>query len=450
MSSSAELLPQTTRHLSRLTRLAQNESKVPGLVAGVARHGTVLWSEGVGRADLTDDSVPLGADTQWPVASNTKTFVASMIMQLRDEGRLRLDDTVDTHIPESTHGNVTVRQLLSHTTGMQREPIGDVWDVLKFPDRAALITGWNDAERIMRPHYRWHYSNLCYAMLGEIIARLDGREWTQSLQHRLLDPLELRRTTIGLVEPHSRQYYVSPVTDVPVDEPALTFDAMSAAGAICSTLSDMVRWHGFLLDPDSSVLSPDTVEEMRQPLVTVDAGWNESWGLGLELVRSGGRVWFGHTGGLPGAITGFFSEAESGTTAAVLMNNSSAKDPAGTAIKLGTHVIEHDPEEVDAWTPGTVAPAELLPLLGQWYSEGVAFTFAIADGRLTARIDRAPASTPPSVFERIEDDCYRTISGGERGERLVIRRREDGSVRQLNWATYRFTRQPLGFAEPTP
>ncbi|RNI18322.1 serine hydrolase domain-containing protein [Flexivirga caeni] len=448
--STSPLSHSTTRALTIKAIEAQRTSRTPALVAGVGRHGTTIWSHAVGQADLSDPQVPLGDDTQFLVASNTKTFTAVMTMQLRDEGKLSLDDTVDALLPETTHPNVTVRQLLSHTTGMQREPVGDVWDTLDFPTREELLPGWNEAERVLRPHYRWHYSNLSYSILGEITARLDGGDWAQSLQRRLLDPLELRRTTLRLAAPHTAQYYVPPFTDVPISEPLLDKGGVSSAGSLCSTLADMVRWHGFLLDPDASILSPDTVEEMLQPQIVVDPGWNEAWGLGLELVRRGDHVWFGHTGGLPGAITGFFSEPESGTTGAVLMNNSIAKDPAGTAISLADHVLTHEPELPAPWTPGTVEPEELKPIVGQWFSEGDQFFFAIQEGKLIARPAGADPAAPPSVFEALGEDAYRTVSGRERGERLSIRRREDGSVRQLNWATYRFTREPLGFAEPTP
>ncbi|NNG38010.1 beta-lactamase family protein [Flexivirga sp. ID2601S] len=441
---------QTTRSLSRIARTAQRDSRTPALVAGVGRHGSLLWSEGVGRADLDDPSVPLDANTQFLVASNTKTFTAVLTMQLRDEGKLTLDDTVDQLVPGTTHPHVTVRELLSHTSGMQREPIGDVWDTLEFPDRDGLIEGWNAAERILRPHNRWHYSNLCYGLLGEIIARLDGGDWADSLRRRLLQPLELRRTTLQLTAPYAGLYYLPPFTDVPVNEPTLDKGAVASAGSICSTLADMVTWHGFLLDPDESILSPDTAEEMRQPQIVVDPGWNQAWGLGFQLVRRDDHIWFGHTGGLPGGITGFFSEPESGTTGAVLMNNSGANDPAGIAVTLGDHLLVHDPAPVEPWQPGTHAPDELKPLVGQWFSEGTEFTFAIADGKLTARLAQVSTIQPPSVFEREGDDTYRTVSGRERGERLVIRRREDGSIRQLNWATYRFTREPLSFGEPTP
>ena len=137
------------------------------------------------------------------MASNTKTFTAAMVMQLRDEGRLSLDDTLDVLVPEVTRPGLTIRQCLSHVSGMQREPLGDVWEELVFPDRAQLVEEFNQVERVHPPHRLWHYSNLAYSMLGEVVARLDAREWAESLRVRLLEPLEMRRTTVGFDGRHA-------------------------------------------------------------------------------------------------------------------------------------------------------------------------------------------------------------------------------------------------------
>lgn len=433
------------RDLERIARENQIASRTPGLVAGVAREKQIVWSTAVGVADLDDPQVPLGEDTQFLVASNTKTFTAAMVMQLRDEGRLDLDDRLETHLPGVEHGAVTIRQLLIHGSGMQREPVGDVWDTLEFPDREGLVAGWNEAERIGRPHLVWHYSNLGYALLGELIARLDGRDWAQSLQARLLDPIGLKRSTLSLTAPHTGQYYIAPFTDVPVREPVLDKGATDAAGALCSTLADMLTWHQFLLAPDESVLSKDTIEEMLTPQLLVDKSWTGGWGLGFQLIRKDGRTWFGHTGGLPGGITGFFSEATSGISAGVLNNATNAVAPDLTAVALGALVAEQDPALPTPWTPGTQIPEGLSELTGRWFSEGTGFTFVIAEGELRARLDRAPATAPWSRFEQLERDVFRTIAGREKGERLVVHRDEAGAVTKMNWATYKFTREPLAF-----
>ena len=110
-----------------------------------------------------------------------------MLMQLRDEGRLTLDDLLADHLPDVGHP-VTVRQALAHVSGMQREPLGDVWDTLEQPDAASLVRGFAEAERVGRPHTRWHYSNLAYAVLGQVVEKLDGRPWVESLGRAVAAP----------------------------------------------------------------------------------------------------------------------------------------------------------------------------------------------------------------------------------------------------------------------
>lgn len=438
---------RTTTHLHRMALEKQVADRIPGLAVGVARDGSLRWSAGVGSADLAHPDDPPGPYTQYEVASNTKTFVAATVMRLRDEGRLSLDDTVDRHVPGAGHSGVTIRRMLSHTSGMQREPVGDVWDTLQFPDVEGLVTGWNEAEEVLPPRVRWHYSNLSYAMLGRVIAEVDGGDWFASVQRRFLDPLGMSRTTLGLSGPRAVGYYVPPWTDVPVAEPSLVPEAVSPAGAMCSTLADMATWHGFLASPDAELLSPDTVEEMAQPQILADPeGWTQAYGLGLQLIRRDGRTWVGHTGGNPGFITGFFTERGSATTGLFMSNSSATTGPGGFAAEIGTYAVEHEPVQPQPWRPGTEVPEQLRPLLGRWFSEGQPFVLSVREGRLEALAD-LPGVTEPSLFEPAGQDVYRTVRGREKGELLRVRRGPDGAVTAFNWATYIFTREPYAFGE---
>ncbi len=438
----------TTRSLRRTALAKQREGRVPGLYAAVCRRGELAWGDGIGVADLGDERPP-GPDDQFLVASNTKTFTAVMVMQLRDEGRLRLDDLLGDHVKGVSHP-LSIRSCLAHVSGMAREPLGDVWDTLEQPDADQLRRDFDEVERVLRPHERWHYSNVVYAMLGQLVEALDERPWETSLRTRLLEPLEMRRTSVGFDDgPHVTGYYVAPYDDVPRPEPVMDLKAMAPCGALASTAADLARWSAFVADP-AALLSADTMEEMCQPQILLDPDrWNGAMGLGFFLMRSPtGRTWVGHTGGMPGHITGVFTHRESGTGGIVLMNATVTPAPDALAIELADHVVEHDPVEDEPWRPGTEVPAEYRPLLGRWFSEGHPFVFSVAEGRLEARIDLpAAAALPPSVFERVSDDVYRTVSGRERGELLRITHAEDGSVAKLNWATYLFTREPIAFGE---
>ncbi len=438
----------TTRALHRIALDKQVKGRVPGLYAGVVRGGGFVWHEGLGAADVSVPQIAPTAEDQFMVASNTKTFTAVQVMQLRDEGRLSLDDTLDQHIPEVTQPGVTIRQALAHSSGMQREPVGDVWQTLRNPDRAELVAGFNEAERVHAPHHLWHYSNLVFSMLGELVARRDGRDWYDSLKARILDPLEMRRTTVGPLGSAVSGYYVPPYTDVPVPEPLLDVRALAPCGGLASTATDMARWASFVADPVAEVLSPDTLEEMCEPQIMMDRQrWTGAFGLGFMLVRSGTRTYVGHTGGWPGFISGLFTHRESGTGGLALMNSTSAPDPAAFAIALADHDIENDPVDPEEWRPGTEVPEDLADLVGLWFSEGSPFVFSVKQGRLEARAQALAEHKPSSVFERVGEDLYRTVSGREAGELLRVSRDEDGKVTSMSWATYLVTREPLAFGE---
>jgi hypothetical protein len=187
---------------------------------------------------------------------------------------------------------------------------------------------------------------------------------------------------------------------------------------------------------------------MCQPQIMADLDrWQLAFGLGFMLFRSGDRIYTGHTGGMPGHITGLFTHRPSGTSGLAMMNSGSAPDPATLSVALANAVIDHDPEEPQIWKPGREVPPELEGVVGRWYSEGSPFVFFVRDGHLEARLADAPAHKPSSVFTKIGDDCYRTTSGRETGEMLRITRDEDGTVLKMNWATYPFTRKPLAFGE---
>lgn len=444
----SSLPDDSKRHLHRAALHQQREGRVPGLAAAVARDGDLLWYAGIGTTRVGSPETP-GPDDQYLVGSNTKTFTAVMLMQLRDEGRLALDDLLADHLPDVGHP-VTVRQALAHVSGMQREPLGDVWDTLEQPDAASLVRGFAEAERVGRPHTRWHYSNLAYAVLGQVVEKLDGRPWVDSLDERLLRPLEMRRTTVGFVDDdHVTGYFVPPFHDVPREEPVLDLRAMTPVGGLASTARDLARWSAFVASPPDEVLSADTLEEMCQPQVLLDTErWNGGMGLGLFVLRTpSGRTWVGHDGGMPGHLTALLTHRESGTGGIVLMSNTAGPDPAALALQLAERVVEDLPVEDEPWRPGTSVPEELAGVIGRWYSEGRGFVFSVREGRLEARQDGAPASRAPSVFVAEGPNRYRTESGRERGELLRVTRDPAGAVDRLHWATYVFTRAPLGFGE---
>jgi CubicO group peptidase (beta-lactamase class C family) len=430
---------------SRVHRF-QRTKRIPGVSAAVARRGEILWQEAIGLSDV-EAGTEATPDTQYRVGSITKTFTAVAIMQLRDAGVLALDDRLGGHIAEAAHPGPTIRRLLAHSSGLQREPVGEIWETMECPTVDELLGRFADAEQVLEPGRWFHYSNLAFALLGEIVSRKAGQPYREVVQGRILDPLGLRRTTWEPVEPWARGYFVEPYADtVRRERDQLDLRAADSAGQLWSTTGDLCRWAAFLAGPDPAVLAPATAEEMHTVQVMTGDDWKEAWGLGLGLTRSGEWIVAGHGGGMPGHITGFAYSRRDGIAAAVLANADAPSEEE--AVQLAVAALAALPPEPEPWRPVAEQPPERVAgLLGRWWSEAQETIFSWRAGRLEARLASDPPDKEPSVFLEEGSDCFRVESGRERGELLRVVRDESGAVVKLYWATYPFKRNPFTSGE---
>jgi len=423
---------------------AQRAGRLPSISAAVFRGEELAWSEATGLADV-ERGVDASPDTQYAVASITKTFTAASVLQLRDEGKLDLDDPLSKHLPEAAHGTPTLRRMLAHASGLQREPPGEIWESLAFPDEEELLAGLEEAEQVLPPMAAWHYSNLAYALLGIVVARLSGTPFRDYVQERLLAPVGLRRTTWGPGENAALPYFVEPYSDSVRRQPVLELGGKGGESGLYSTVGDLARWGAFLCDPDQAVLKPSSAAELHDLNVIADASWTRGWGLGIELWRRGERVFGGHTGGFPGFLSILAYSSRDRIGAVVLTNAGNWPNLSPTGLGLAEAALEELSPELEPWRPEQAPPAEIAPLLGRWWSEGDESIFSWRGGKLEARLADAPPEREPSVFEPEGDDRFRVVSGRERGETLRVVRDESGEVTRLYWATYPFTRTPEVF-----
>src|SRR5262245_8672235 len=432
--------PETlSAELERLVRREQREKRLPSVAAAIVRDGDAVWESAVGSADVREgrEATP---DTQYRVGSITKSFTAAAVLQLRDVGQLDLEDTLDEHVDGAVHAP-TLRRLLSHTSGLQRETHDDAWLRAHFADVPELLETLDRAEFVLPPGARFHYSNLAFALLGIVVERVSGIPYRDYVQQRLLDPLGLTRTRF---EPQGAAtgYLVQPFVEGVWDEAPIETGAWIAAGQLWGTVRDLGRWAAFLADPDESVLSKQTVEEMRT-LQTIDdhIRWTSGYGLGLQLLRDGERVLAGHGGSMPGFIAGVFVSPNDKIGAAALTNSSSASLQE-LVKKLVATTVDRWPVPPEPWRVEDPPPDDVVPLLGIWYLEGDQVTFRWRDGKLEARSPDDPDWKPPAVMRRDDDDRWRVESGGEQGELLRVERHEHGNVTRMVLAGYPFTRQP--------
>jgi CubicO group peptidase (beta-lactamase class C family) len=423
--------------LERLLR-ARQADRLPSVVAAVIRGGEVIWSAAVGTASY-EDGREATSETQYRIGSITKTFTATAVMQLRDAGLLDLDDRLEQHVDGVGDGSPTIRRLLAHLSGFQREP-GEMWVSGEAPTIDELLAAMDSYELVLPAARAHHYSNLAFALLGEVVARRSELPYTEYVDDRILRPLGLERTTWQPGEPYAQGYLVDEYAGTAVREPHTDLRGAAAAGQLWSTVGDLCAWASFLANGRDGILEAATLEEMWFPQVMVNPDrWDRGWGLGLELLNRDGKVFGGHGGAMPGHLAGVYVHRESGVGAAVLTNSGTRASTVDAALELATTTLERWPPDTPPWHPEAEPPEAVRSLLGRWWSEGNEFVFTWEKGRLHARAVGAPPWVQPSVFAEV-DGGYRVASGRERGERLRV----DGD--RMIWAGYVFTRAQQPFA----
>jgi CubicO group peptidase (beta-lactamase class C family) len=433
--------PETlAAELERRIRHEQRDQRLPSIAAAVLRDGERVWESAVGVADVTGgrEATP---DTQYRLGSITKTFTAAAIMQLRDAGKLDLDDALDKHVAAAAHAP-TLRRLLSHTSGLQRETQDDAWLKARFADVPELLDTLGEAEQVLPPGARYHYSNLAFALLGIVVERVSGVPYAQYVQDRLLAPLGLTRTSFEPQEPAAVGYLLQPYVEGVWDEAPVTTGAWIAAGQMWGTVRDLCTWASFLAEPDESVLARRSVEEMRTVQTIEDhVRWSGGYGLGLMLQRDGDRILAGHGGSMPGFIAAVYVSPGDKIGVGILTNSSTAA-LGELAKKLVAATVDQWPVPPAPWKVEEPPPDDVVPLLGIWFMEGEAFTMRWKDGKLDARFPGDADWKPSAVLVRDTDDRWRVESGWEQGEALRIERDAEGKITRLVLAGYPVTREP--------
>ncbi|WDZ84120.1 serine hydrolase domain-containing protein [Micromonospora cathayae] len=431
------LSPETARRVDHLVADAQATGRTPSLLIGVVRDGALAHLAVAGDHPRPD------ADLQYRLGSITKTMTAVLVMQLRDAGRLDPADPLDRHLPGTPLGALTLRQLLGHASGLQREPDGEWWERSAGGDLPALLAGLSADKISYPPHRGYHYSNLAYGLLGGVLEKITGTPWYALLRDRILDPLGMRRTTYQATEPYARGYVVHPWHDTLREEPRTDTGAMAPAGQLWATAGDLARWAAFLADPDPAVLAPETLTEMCAPVVISDLdSWKGGHGLGVELYRDGDRVYVGHGGSMPGYVAALAVHRPSRTGVIGFANSYGFR--TGHIGALGqqvlTTVLDAEPAPATPWRPATAPPpAGIAELTGRWWWMGHALDLGWdADAGLLVAYQRGREVTR---FAPEGPDRWRGRGGSQDGEPLTVLRDDAGRPTALDIATFVHTRE---------
>jgi CubicO group peptidase (beta-lactamase class C family) len=434
------VLPSTEVHLTAALAQAQASGRLPSVVAGVLQDGRLAWSSGRGRHVRVDAGERPNADTQYRIGSITKTFTAALVLQLRDEGRLDLNDPVGRHVPEGPYEDRTLRSLLSHTSGMQAEPFGPWWERAPGVGYDELVDANPASGAVLPPGRQFHYSNLAFAVLGEVVARLRGCTWEEALHQGLLRPLGMHRTTYAEQPPAAQGLAVDALSGTLTPEPAYDSGAMAPAGQLWSTVGDLTAWMRTLADPPADLLGAESVREMA----TVQGTFTgedlcSGYGLGLQMSGPGPRVLVGHGGSVPGFCAGMFVDRSTGVGAVALCNGAYGLDTTGVTRAMVDAVLEHEPALPKEWLPTASVPERLGELLGTWHWGHLPFVMT-TDG--TELVLESTSGQKSFRFRPEGTDTYVGLTGYHTGETMRVVRHDDGSVSHLDIATFVYTRIP--------
>lgn len=339
-SSSAPLSPRVAEAAALYDLWAGEQlayNGVPGVVVGVVSRDGLVWAQGYGTTNLAGGVTPTPS-TRFRIGSVSKVFTATAILQLRDAGKLRLDDPAVKHLPWFKVPNpfptappITVEHLLTHTSGLSREAPFDAWTTHQFPTREELRVSMPRVTVISPPGKTYRYSNLGVALLGEIVAAASGETWAGYVRAHITAPLGMTSTTgaptpaeiASLPRQHRRKQ---------ADGSRGTLDyyetgAIAPAAAIVSTLEDLARFAAFQLTADpagppaggAQVLSGPTLAEMHRPHF-VNGKWTGGRGLGWGVSRREGRTYVAHGGWIGGHRADVILDPDRGLAAVALTN----------------------------------------------------------------------------------------------------------------------------------
>lgn len=421
------------------------EHRLPGASVAVVHGDDLAWSAGIG---LCDAAAGRTADdtTLYRVASVTKTFTGTAIMQLRDEGRLGLDDPVVAHVPELSAAvgvgpieSVTIRRLLSHESGLMGDAPGTDWEGPTY--QGSVTANLERASEIgarIPPNTQPKYSNMGYQLLGEVVARASGRPYAEYVREQILDPLGMSGSGFPPLPDAKRArmstgYTVRQFSDELSESVAAPDN--HAEGGLVSCVADLARWVSFQVRKDggersgAQVLAESTLAEMHRPrYLSGDPAWELAWGISWYAIRRDGVVWVQHSGDIHGFSSNVCFDREHQVGAIVLVNTMvSAGELSMQLAAIGREAV--------AALPAAIAPPQPTPkayrdLLGYYGGDNFSQLVRLEwrDGRLTF-VDPTMASWRPTLTATERPDAF-VIDPyvREAGEPCVFHRRADGRV----------------------
>jgi D-alanyl-D-alanine carboxypeptidase len=408
---------------------------LPGIVVGVVADQQLVWATGFGFADVKAKK-PMTTDTRFRMASHSKLFTATAIMQLREQGKVRLDDPVSKYLSwfrvkpaAEDDGPITIEQLLTHTSGLPREA-GAHWTTLEFPTEDEIRRLIADRQAAFAPQVRWKYSNLAYTIAGMVVEQVSGEQWADYVQRHIFSPLGMDASSVdrnvdGLAVPYARRMpngtrELLPFTDA---------RGMASATGITSTVGDMAKFVSAQFRTGAmggrQILSTGSLREMHK-VRSLESDWTSGTAIGFAVSRVQGKSYIGHGGGYPGYTTQTLINPES-RVGVIVLTNTNDSNPGDIARQLMNTVGEAvakasapKPRQL-AWDPSWARFA------GLYRGRNGDSQVVLLNNRLVMISPNAPNLDNQVTLEPIGEGRFRFVApsgGGPVGE--VVRFVEEG------------------------
>ncbi len=321
---------------------------LPGVAVGVVADQELVWSQGFGFADVARKT-PMTPQTKFRMASHSKLFTATAVMQLREDGKLRLDDPVAKYLPwfrvkraADDDPEITIEHLLTHSSGLPREA-GSHWTTFDFPTTEELRGLMADRQASFSPDVRWKYSNLAFSVAGLVIEAVSGQRWADYVQQHIYQPLGMSSSSVdadvaGLATGYNRLMPDNTRTT----NPFVDAKAMAAATGITSTVDDMAKFAAAQFRTGrrggANILSSGSLREMHRVRV-LESNWTQGNAIGFAVRREREKVYVSHGGSYPGYQTQTMLYP-AGKVAVIVLTNANDANPGAIATQLMNTVGE--------------------------------------------------------------------------------------------------------------
>lgn len=329
---------------AKLVEDARPRLNAPGISVAIAVDDRIVFSSGYGLADVEHEA-PARATTVYRVASISKPMAATAVMQLVEQGRVALDDSIRKYAPEFPDKGglaITLRHILTHTSGIRHYKVGEMAHPVRYDSIADAIAIFKDDPLLFTPGTKYSYSTYAYNLLAGVIEKVSGLTFEAYMHEKVWGPAGMKDTRLEhprqIVANRARQYVKGGDGSDVSNAPYADLSVKWAGGGIISTVEDLIRFH-IALD-EGRLLKPETLERMYT-LGALTDGSKIEYVLGWRVqVDPQGRRWIWHNGGATGGTTFLLRHPDDQLAVAIMCNVESAGNLGALARQVAEAVLK--------------------------------------------------------------------------------------------------------------